>query len=184
MPRLAIAFLLCLVASGTFAAAQTRAKESNIKAAFVYNFAKFVYWPQEAFAGPGDRLYVCVSDTDPFGEVLQETIHGRTAQSRTIEVRRWEAGREVGPCNIVVFDSSTAIDFTDRRREFEEHHVLTVAELEDFAEHGGIINFIRAGSNVRFQVNPAAASRSSIRISSQLLKLADIVTDRPPGEGG
>jgi hypothetical protein len=145
-----IVSLLCFVAGPTRAPAQTRADESDLKAAFVYNFAKFVRWPQGALAAGEDRLYVCVGDLDPFAEVLERRIQGLTAQSRTIEIQRWDVAREVESCNIVVFDATTAGELAQRREEFEDRHILTIAELEDFAAKGGIINFFRAGTNIRF----------------------------------
>jgi hypothetical protein len=143
--------------------------EYQVKATYLYNFVKFIEWPGQP-AGP---LNICVAGRNPFGTVLDdllanETINGRPVRSRVI--------LEPDPgCQVVFVPSGAAA--TAYLRAARGAPVLTVGEESDFIELGGIISLYLDSNNVRFTINPSAAERAKLRISSRLLTLARIVDD-------
>ena len=158
--------------------AQTRSpREYEIKAAFLYNFALFIEWPEVAFGASTSPLLLCVLGDDPFGPAL-DTVEGRVAKGRTIEVRRFDDLGDLDECHILFISSSERERLADVVEFLGSSSVLTVGEMEDFAERGGIINLTVARNKVRFEVNLEAGDRAGLQLSSQLLSLAaDIISD-------
>ena len=158
--------------------AQTRSpREYEIKAAFLYNFALFIEWPEAAFGASTSPLVLCVLGDDPFGPAL-DTVEGRTAEGRTIEVRRFDGLEDLDECHILFISSSEREWLADVVEFLGSSSVLTVGETDDFAERGGIINLTIVRNKVRFEINLEAGNRAGLRLSSQLLNLAvDIISD-------
>lgn len=158
------ALLAALLAWPIASAAQEVRLEYQVKAAYLYNFMKFVEWP----AGSGGPLTICVAGRNPFGSVLADTVRGELIEGRPIEIKvilEPEPG-----CHAVFVPRTAAV--TAYLRAAQGTPTLTVGESPRFIEQGGIINFFLEGSNVRFQINPSAAERARLRISSRLLQLA------------
>jgi hypothetical protein len=175
--------VLLRVASATFAllcgigAAQAQvASESQVKAAFLYNFTKFVQWPAEAFATSQAPLVVCVPARDVPGVAL-ESIEGKQAQGRELRVRRVVRLDEARTCHVLFIPEALEAHSADWLRAVRLLPVLTVGESDGFAESGGVIGFVSREDRVQFEINPEAAARANLRVSSQLLRLATIVRD-------
>jgi hypothetical protein len=143
-----------------------RFAEYQVKAAFIYNFAKFVAWP--ASAGP---LVIGIVGEDPFGALLDNAVRGKTAAGRPIEVRRLSDGDNLDACQILFVSASEKRRFADLLHR-AGNGVLTVGELPQFVQDGGIVRFFLDKNRVRFQINVKAAERSGLKIHSQLLSLA------------
>jgi len=139
--------------------------EYQVKAVYLFNFAKFVEWPPDAPPGP---LAICVAGMNPFGDVLDETLRGETVNDRPLN---WRVipGPEPGCHVIFVPHGAAAAAYLQAARSTP---TLTVGETPEFLSQGGIINFILEAGKVRFQINPNAAERAELRISSHLLRLA------------
>ncbi len=153
---------------------QNSAVEYQVKAAFLFNFAKFIDWPSQAFPRASDPFTICLAG-DPFGSALEKTIQGETFNGRTLVIRRIAAGESLGGCQIVYVAVSEARRSMEIINAAANMPVLTVGETESFIRNGGMIRFTEAGHRIQFQINPDAAERASLRISSRLLRLADIV---------
>ncbi len=167
---LAGALIVCLglVRPDAHPFAQTQASEYELKAAFLYNFAKFVDWPPEADAtGP-----VCfgVLGTDPFGATLDRLITGKMVHERPIVVRHFPTPDTVQTCHLVYVSATAARGFP--ADAYARTGVLSVGEDDAFLAAGGVIAFGMERNKLRFTVNPAAAERAQLKLSSQLLKLA------------
>ena len=167
--------LLALTFAKAFANDAPVVGEYQVKAAFLFNFAKFVTWPTATFEGPESPIEICVAGRDPFGGALEETIGERTVRGRPVAVRRIDGSEKVADCEIVFFADSERAPVLARR--LERAPVLTVGETAGFAEAGGIVNFKIEENRVRFEINPDAASRAGLRVSSQLLNLATVVRE-------
>jgi len=150
--------------------------EYEVKAAFLYNFARFVEWPPEAFRDPADPFVIAVLGRDPFGPVLDETMAGKTVAGRRIEVRRATRVEDVRDAQMVFISSSERANMPAILKALDRPGVLTVGESDGFAERGGAINFVLQARKVRFQINPARAEEARLKMSSQLLKLATLVS--------
>jgi hypothetical protein len=152
--------------------------EYQVKAAFLYSFAKFVQWPPEAFAAPGDPFVVGVLGEDPFGRILDETLAGKTVLDRPIQVRRFGSPEEAGQAHIVFVGGSEEPERLRMLKALRGRAVLSAGEADGFARSGGIVGFTTREKRVRFEINLARADEARLKISSQLLKLATIVSPR------
>jgi hypothetical protein len=154
--------------------------EYEVKAAFLYNFARFVEWPLET---PGDdrTFVVTVLGRDPFGSALDDTLRGKKIDDKPVVVRRVLRSEDVGRSHIVFISDSEKERLPAILKNLEAAPVLTVGDMNEFAERGGVIRFKVDQDRIRLEINVAAAQRSRLRISSQLLKLARIVDPRTGG---
>lgn len=172
--------LSLLLAAGTATPAGAdgpQATEYAVKAAFLYNFAKFVEWPADAFRGPREPMTLCVLGEDPLAGEIEQTVGGKTAMGRQIVVRRFTQLAGLEECRILFVSSSEETRFSQVLAAVGNRAVLTVGEEEGFARAGGIISFVVRQNRVRFQIDRAAAARARLNISSRLLELAETVTD-------
>jgi hypothetical protein len=148
------------------------AAEYEVKAAFLYNFAKFVAWP--AGSG-GNEFVITILGEDPFGSALDEALAGKEVERRRVVVHRASRLEDLGRTQILFISDSERSRLPVVLKQVEGLGVLTVGEMDRFAEQGGVIHFRTEDRRVRLVVNTAAAERAGLRISSELLKLARIV---------
>ena len=176
-----LAALLLATATATYAGAQAvfspaAPTEYEVKAAFLYNFARFVEWPSDA--PRAEPFVIAILGRDPFGSVLDETVSGKAVAGRPIHVKRASRVDEVLDAQIVFVAASENKDVQAILRALDRPGVLTVGEVEGFAEQGGAINFTVQSRRVRFEINPTQAEQAHLKMSSQLLKLATLVAPR------
>jgi hypothetical protein len=171
--RLVAAFAAAaLLAPPVGGAEPTAPTEWEVKAAYLYNFTRFVEWPDQATAPPGSPFVVGIFGADPFGRVLDDTFAGKSAGGRPIVIRRLERAEDAGAVQILFIASAADRDAERALRAAQGRPVLTVG---DEREPGGgivILNFRIRDNRVRFEVNLAPAEEAGLKISSQLLKLA------------
>lgn len=148
-------------------------REYSIKAAFLYNFARYVDWPQQALPANGD-LVIGVIGKDPFGPALN-SLRGKNAKGRNLVVRHFDTPREAARCHVLFIPASERPRLEQIMDAVRNESVLTVSDMSGFARSGGIINFKSEDNRVRFEINPGAAERAKLTVSSQLLKLAKVV---------
>jgi YfiR/HmsC-like len=180
--RAAVWFLVAL-ASAQAAAAARSVQEYEVKAAFLYNFTKFIEWPADAFARPESPLVIGIVGQDPFGSMLDHLVQGKSIQGRPLVVRRISWGPEMRNCHLLFVSASEK----DRLGQMEEilkgAPVVTVSEVPGFARYGGIFNFILEDNRVHFEVNIEAVRKAHVTISSRLLSLAKVVRGSQGGGG-
>jgi hypothetical protein len=168
----------CAIALGilfsTGALAQI-ADEYRVKAAFLFNFAKFVEWPPQAFKSSSAPVVIGVLGKNPFGSALVEAVAGKTLGGRAFEVREVADAQQAASCQIVFISSSERKRLGTLFTQIGNSAVLTVGETNNFAVDGGMINFKIVGESVRLQINVEAARKQKLRISAKLLSLAEIV---------
>jgi len=155
---------------------RTAPTEYEVKAAFLYNFARFVEWPADTFRNAQEPFVIAVLGRDPFGAVLDGTVSGKTVLGRRIEVHRASRVEEARDAQIVFVCASERATMPVLLKALERPGLLTVGEVDGFAEQGGAINFTMQGRKVRFEINPTTAEQARLKMSSQLLKLATLVT--------
>jgi hypothetical protein len=156
--------------------------EYEIKAAFIYNFAKFVQWPASAFAQPQSPLILCLIGKDVFGSAL-DTIDHKLAQGHELQVRRQVRLEEVKSCHILFVSESERSKLALIFHAVAGASILTISDLDRFAEAGGIIGLYKVDNQLQFAINLEAARSAGLQINSQLLKLARIV-QRSANEDG
>jgi hypothetical protein len=150
---------------------------SQVKAAFLFNFAKFVEWPPGAFVNDQAAIILCFSDRDPMAEAL-EALRGKVVQGRRLEIRRCRGPEDFRGCQIFFASASERAGLPQIIGSLRNSPVLTVTEeVDNFAKLGGIINLIVAEGKIRFEISLHNARRPGLKISSQLLKLAKTVEE-------
>ena len=146
--------------------------EYQVKAAFLFNFAKFVGWPAHKFSQPDSPLIIGLIGSDPFGGLLEEQVQDQRINDRTVMVRHVESMPELRKCHIIFICRSEVSRLGAILSEVRSDNVLTVGESDNFLGRGGMINFVMVGNAVHFQINDAAARRAGLKISSKLQPLA------------
>ena len=150
--------------------------EAQVKAAYVYNFVKYVEWPATAFATAQSPVVLCVPAGDGLRGALA-AIDGKQAQGRVLQLRRAVRPEELRSCHILFVPESEERAAAELLRRVRSLPVLTVGEHDGFTAAGGVIGFVVRDDRVQFEINPDAASRADLRVSSRLLQLATIVRD-------
>ena len=168
--------LLCAVL-GSAASSDGTGSEYQLKAAFLYNFTKYVKWPERSFESATSPIVVAVVGQDPFGRTLDEALHDKTVGTRKLEVRRFKGIDDLAPCQLLFVSAAEAQRLQKIREHYAGSTTLLVGDTERFAGHGGAIGFYIEEKKVRFEVNPEATKRAELDVSSQLLKLARIVKE-------
>lgn len=153
------------------------ASEYEIKAAYLYNFAKFVDWPPSAFSDPKQPLGICIFGRDPFGHALGDLLLGKAIGEHPVSLGYAKQAPDLAGCQIIFLTASEASRLPEILGSRHIHNVLIVGESEGFATAGGTIQFVLDQNRVRFVINPDAADRAGLKISSKLLALALIVHD-------
>jgi len=169
-----LALLAAIFSFATHAIGQT-ALEYQVKAAYLYNFAKFVTWPGNESSSV---FTICVIGKDPFGPILDDTVRGKSVRGQPIAIRRLSRAGEPRGCQLV---------FADYGQEFcrnlpipsDWDGILLVGEGDSFARCGGMIGLTLKGGRVQFDINVGAVARAHLEVSSKLLQVASIV----PGAG-
>ena len=171
----AAALLLFLCSASTLAAQNPRPTEYDVEAAYLFNFGKFVTWPQGGTSSRGP-FTICILGADPFGPSLDTITAGEKIAGRAIIDRRILHPQDALSCSILYVSASEAEHLDKVLAAVRDAPVLTVSDIPGFIEHGGTIQFVLANGRVRFQVNLGAAQQDGLGLSSELLKVADKVT--------
>jgi hypothetical protein len=156
------------------------AREYDLKAAFLFNFAQFVEWPADAFAAANSPITIGILGTDPFGDRLDSLVAGETVRNRRLVVRRYRSIEQVDACHILFIAASEGGQLSQIAKALAHRSVLTVGETKDFTARSGIVGFELSQRRVRLRINLDAASVARLTISSKLLRQARIVAS---GEG-
>jgi len=192
--------LAVLFATPAMAAGSEQNRKQQIKAAFLYNFIKFIDWPEEKMADSNEPITIGIIGSEDFINAFEPVKH-KKIKDRNISVKYFAGFEKLGKsekandpqwnqkiktlktchvlfictCDSVRIDNSTKII-----KALKDSPVLTVGETDDFLESGGIINFLMEDKKVRFEINNTAAKQAKLKISSKLLRLAKRVVDEKP----
>ena len=177
LARLGALALAVLVSPAVAGEGEPPPTEYQVKAGFLYSFAKFVQWPDDAFHDAGEPFVVGVLGTDPFGPVLEQVLEGKTALNRPVVIKRFSRVEEV-QAQILFVGSSAVADLPRILQALRGRAILIAGESEGFAQSGGMVGFKVQEHRVRFEINLRRAEEGRLKISSQLLKLAIIVSTR------
>lgn len=147
----------------------------EIKAAYLYNFAKFVEWPEKALPSELETFTICLIGEDRMIQAASRTLQDKQVQGRTVVMRPLRSPENVQTCQILFVDGS-AVDLAERTESIAKTMpILTVGESDRFIHGGGVIKLFEEDGKLRFEINPQAAARAQLKISSKLLKLGRIV---------
>lgn len=164
--------------------AESPSLEYQVKAACLYNFAKFVDWPPRVFADQNSPIVFGILGEDPFGNALEAIIKNKTINGRTLIIKRSRRVEDLKDCHILFISRSEQAHDAQILKSLAGLSILTVSDTEEFVAEGGIISFKMQNNKVRFEVNVATAQRAALKISSELLDLAIAVRSTHPEKDG
>lgn len=166
--RFGVVILLVLVS----AAGQTApVPEYQVKAGFLLNIAQFVTWPSQSSDVP---FVIGILGDDPFGSYLDETVRGEKVNHRSITIQRLRRRSDPLVCNILFISQSERDRVAQILSNLKGRSVLTVSDIDRFTELGGMIQFFTERNNIRMRINLDAAKASNLRVSSKLLRVAEV----------
>jgi TonB family protein len=179
--RAALGFGLALFALQLLALGQQNATEDQVKAAYLFNFAKLAEWPSHALPDGPSPLVIGVSGGHAdFLDVLKAVVAGKIVGTHVLVVEPISSEKEMKSCHIVFFRASERKHTQAAIEGLAQAGVLLVGEDESFLRQGGMINLVREHGSIRFEVNPDALDRSEIHFSSKILALAKAGYGSPP----
>lgn len=164
--------LLCCCVSHSSQADENN-MEYKVKAAYLYNFTKFITWPEKA----SPTFNICIIGNDPFGDLLSP-LESKTVLDKPIRLYRFESAKQAKDCDIVYFDN------TDQRADLAIPGVLLIGSLKKaltvssqpfFAESGGMIGFVLDDEKIKLHINLRALKQSGLNVSAKLLEVATLV---------
>jgi hypothetical protein len=167
--------LVSLFAGTTILCGQgTTSAEYQIKAVFLFNFARFVDWPAKAFPDPDAPLVIGVLGEDPFGPYLDETVRGERVNGHPLVVQRYRRVNEIKTCHVLFISRSEGDRLDQILGSLRGRSILTVGETDDFAAQGGMIRLSTEKNKVRMHIKLEAVKAANLVISSKLLRVAEI----------
>ena len=150
--------------------------EYDVKIGFIYNFAKFVTWPQAAIEKSPDLLVFCFISQDPSTDVFYK-LDGKSIKGRKIKVVAYKDGACLEQSQVLFFATQDKVLIQKVLEQVQGRSILTIGEVDGFTQWGGVINFFVENDRLRFKINLDAAQREGLRMSSQLLGSAQIVKE-------
>jgi hypothetical protein len=144
--------------------------EYRVKAAFILNFARFIEWPSDAYGG-GSWLVVGIVGDDPFGGSFDQ-LNGNIINGKRIAIKHLKATDYLKGCQILFVSSSERGRLGKILESVRGGSVLTIGELTQFNQAGGVIKFVIQDDKVRFEINTGAAGQARLKVSSKLLALS------------
>jgi hypothetical protein len=171
---------LVLFASPQASAQENKPAEYRVKAVYLYNFGKFVQWPAGAAPdGSENGFPLCVLGPDPFGATLDEIVKGESIEGQPLVTRRIDRVEGADGCRILFITAMPRERLIMTLQTLQSKPVLTVSDMPDFCNRGGMIQFVLQADKVRFEVNLPPAEKAGLTLSSQLLKVATSVLKSP-----
>lgn len=148
--------------------------EYALKSVFLYNFCRFMEWPNTAFSSPDEPLIIGVLGEDPFGSFLKEAVEGETYHGRPIRIEHYRAAGEIKRCHLLFITRSEAGRINEILAAVAGKSIVTVGESDTFLEKGGMIALTADRNRVRLRINPASLRAAHVDVSSKLLRVAEI----------
>lgn len=154
------------------------AKEYQLKAVFLFNFAQFAEWPAAAHPASGSPIIIGVLGDDPFGALLDETVRGESVGGHPLVARRYRRAEDIDACHILFISRSETARLDRIVARLKDRAILTVSDTEDAARRGAMICFFTENKRIRLQINLESARAAGLVLSSKLLRPAEIVTGK------
>ena len=170
---IAVMALLAVVMAPLQAAAPSQS-EYALKSVFLYNFCRFIDWPDSAFASPNEPLIIGIVGDDPFGSLLNEAIAGEKYHNRPIRIDHFRGPDDIRRCHLLFVSQSESARVDQILAAVAGKSVVTVGETDDFLDRGGMIALTPERNRVRLRMNAAALHSANLAVSSKLLRVAEL----------
>lgn len=156
---------------------QKPAPEYQVKAAFLYNFTRFIDWPTTAFRSPGSPFVIGIIGDDPFGGYITSIVKDEKVGTHPITLQRYQNIQEVTNCHLLFINTPATGRVKDIVSAIGRRSILTVSDMDNFTKYGGMVRFYKENNKIRFEVNVASSKSAQLEISSKLLTVARITAD-------
>jgi len=171
--------MLVLLAGSPCRAAESVPDESQVKAALVFNIAKFVDWPPTAFVQDSTPLVIYTLGGGGFTSAVAG-LHGKQLKGRSVVVTHISRAEDIRACHVLVIGNADSNLIQAVLYKLRTQPVLSISDRDRFAHSGGVVGLFRQANKVKFEINLLAAQQHQLKISSHLLKLARIVGQEEP----
>lgn len=175
--KIIIASLFMMLQTEILFAQSSRLDENEVKAAYLYNFVKYVEWPVTTSAQENSTLYFCVIGNAPFNASVMTSLAEKPLKNRKVSIKELTFDDNISHCDLLFINSQVRNNLTNILKSATENSILTVSDIKGFATTGGIIEFIMINNKIRFRINNRSARMSNLKISSHLLNLATSVIE-------
>lgn len=156
--------------------ADEQSREHLLKAGFIYNFTKFIKWPDGASQPmKSGGTILCVAGEDPFGETLDQLSEKLESKGKRLLIRRQPTNETLNSCHILFISQSEKSRLREIIEKAERRPILLIGETPGYAQNGVMINFYIEGNRIKFEINKQALERRGLKVSSELLDLARII---------
>jgi hypothetical protein len=149
--------------------------EYQVKAVCLYNLTQFTDWPSNAFTSSDAPLVIGILGDDPFGKTIDQVINGEVVHGHPLVVKRLSADQDLRACHILFIGRSEKKHLPELFKKLEGSSVMSVGEVDGFAEQGGMVNLLIPEKTVKIEINQSVVEQAHLQISSKLLKLAHLV---------
>lgn len=154
---------------------EIEAGEYQIKAAYLYNFIKFVEWPDSVFTDPEEPIVLGILGHDPFGNEIDQMLANKLVKGRSVVIKRYNRNDVINDCHLLfISDSEKSYLSHLLQTKLGNSPILNIGDMDNYTESGGMVQFITQNDNIHFAINLKAVNKSGIVMSSRLLKLAKI----------
>jgi hypothetical protein len=178
-----LAITCILIGLSNVQAQNAHPTEYDVKAAYLFNFSRFVVWPARGAETANESFAICVLGRDPFGSSLTATIARETVAGKNVVAKQIVSPQDAGHCQVLFISSSEDRRLKQILEVLGTESILTVSDLPRFTERGGMVQFVLVENRVRFEVNSATTERAGLTLSSELLKVAaNVRTTAPLGD--
>jgi len=181
--RAIISVLLSSVLLLACAAFAQTAEVSQVKAAYLYNFTKYIEWPPDTFHSADDPAVICVIGDDRTGKILEQVTLGRKANGRPVQARNPRSLNELRSCQVLFIGFEDKERITGILRNLHDSRVLVVGQTERFLSLGGMINLVQKNGSIELEIDTKVTEAAGLKISSRLLFISRIVSDERPAGG-
>jgi hypothetical protein len=171
LPYVMVVMIWALLSGSSPQAEQPKPSEYQVKAAYIYNFGRFVTWPAKV-ANQKSGFAICVLGQDPFGPALDSIIAGKVLDGKPVVAKRISKPQDAVSCRILFINATESDHLQEILNALNQTSVLTVSDMPDFSRRGGIIQFVLEENKVEFEVNLTSAASAGLVLSSELLKVA------------
>lgn len=171
-----LAFLVFM--PGMLMQAQKPDREYQLKAVFLFNFTQFIEWPAKAFSEPETPLVIGVLGKNPFGDYLKQTVSDEKVNKHPLHIQYFNSVEEVRNCHILFINIPETERLGQTLSVLKGKNILTVGDAGSFLKQGGMIRFFTRDDRIQLQINPDAIKAEDLAVSSQLLRLAEIVVPK------
>jgi hypothetical protein len=158
-------------------AEEHQGEENLLKAVFIYNFAKFTRWPDEVWNEKGPSLQICTIGYDPLAKALLR-LHGRTLREHPVNIELKENTAQLNSCHVLYVANTVTHEAIEITQTLGSMPILTISEMPNFSESGGMIELYHSDGRIRFKINLQIIREAGLDLSSRLLKLATIVNNQ------